>query len=298
MNPQDAFDLVAHYEKPRRRALSSRFPWLRAPIIFVRRRLTWLRNRRYRIARIRQSEPLAFIAARHQSVLRRRLGDSDPALQESKITNLRRACRDLDGLIISPGQVFSLWESIGQPTRARGYVDGMLLSGGRVIPGIGGGLCQLSNFLCWIFLHAETRIIERLHHSMDVFPDSGRVLPFGSGATCLYNFVDLKIQNTSPEPLQLKIWVTDTHLKGQLRAPTPRAASFSVREREHCFIRRGDRYFRYNELIRIKTQPGRAPVSELLFTNFAPVLYAIPADYFSRYQYPVIDLAGARSEPS
>ena len=49
---------------------------------------------------------------------------------------------------------------------------------------------------------------------MGCFPDSGRVLPFGSGATCFYNFLDLKVK-TFCAPLQIKI-MTDTHLKGQL----------------------------------------------------------------------------------
>lgn len=213
-------------------------------------------------------------------------------LQERKVTNLLRACQDLNGVVIRPGEIFSLWETIGRPTYKRGYVDGMLLSHGNVVEGIGGGLCQLSNFLCWLFLHAKTEVIERSHHSLDVFPDSGRVLPFGSGATCLYNTIDLKIKNTSSVPLQLKIWVTNTHLKGQLVAPRPDATKYSVTERAHTFVKRGPRYFRTNELWRTAHIEGKKVGEEKVFSNFAPVLYDITPDYLSARNYPLLDLTG------
>jgi len=94
---------------------------------------------------------------------------------------------------------------IGEPKYENKYVDGMLLSNGKVIEDFRGGLCQLSNFFYWIFLYAQIKTIERYHHSMDVFPDFDRIVPFGSGATILYNFIDLKVQNISTCPLQLKM---------------------------------------------------------------------------------------------
>lgn len=114
----------------------------------------------------------------------------------------------------------------------------MLISRGKVVEGIGGGLCQLANLFYWIFLHAPVEIVERYHHSLDVFPDSGRVLPFGSGATIVQNYIDLQIKNISQEPLQIKIWLTDTHLKCQLLAPNPIKQKFHIFEKNHTFIQK------------------------------------------------------------
>lgn len=283
--------LVDNYESPKRVAVSKRFPVLKKPAVFVRRVAKKINNiARYRIARTRQDVFFKCVVARHQSVLIRKLGDSDQVLQKRKITNLIRACRDLNGLVINPGQIFSMWEVLGNPTRHKGYVDGMLLSNGRVVEGIGGGLCQLSNFLCWIFLHADTEIIERYHHSMDVFPDSGRVLPFGSGATCLFNFVDFKILNTGDQPLQLKIWTTETHLKGQLLSPLPSKMKFSIEERNHVFIKKNLKFFRYNEIWRTAKIKGTDKWTKKVFTNFAPVMYQVDSDYLHRHDYPLVDL--------
>jgi len=291
MNTTKFRQLVTNYEKPHRIAVSSKYPILKEPILALRHILKRIQNLIFRsIARTRSNKFYTAVIARHQSVIRRKLGNSDPFLQEQKIINLMRACEDLNGLIIKPGEVFSLWETIGKPTLERGYVNGMLLSNGKIVDGVGGGLCQLSNFLCWIFQHADTKVIERYHHSMDVFPDSGRTLPFGSGATCMYNFVDLQIKNTSTQNLQLKIWITDTHLKGQLLAPTNEPLKFDVREKNHTFIKRGDRYFRYNEIYKVSKLEGKEISEKHLFTNFAPVLYPIEPDYFELNNLSLVDL--------
>lgn len=283
--------LIARYEKPSRIAISSKYPILKRPVLTLRHITKKLKNHvAHTIARTHSNEFYPSIIARHQSVIRRKLGNTDPRLQEQKVTNLRRACEDLHGLIIKPNEVFSLWETIGKPTPKRGYVNGMLLSNGKIVEGVGGGLCQLSNFLCWIFQHADTEIIERYHHSMDVFPDSGRTLPFGSGATCMYNIVDLQIKNTSNQDLQLKLWLTETHLKGQLVASKNEPVKFDVREKNHTFIKRGDRYFRYNEIYKVAKLEGKEISEKHLFTNFAPVLYPIEPTYFEANNLNFVDL--------
>ncbi len=117
-------------------------------------------------------------------------------MQYNKIVNLKIAVEKLNGIILFPGETFSYWKLIGKPTRGgKGYVEGMTLFYGGFKPGIGGGLCQLSNLIYWMALHTPLVVTERHRHSYDVFPDSNRTQPFGSGATCVYNYRDLQIFN-------------------------------------------------------------------------------------------------------
>jgi len=279
-----------NYENPKRIALSRKYPFLKKPIIFLRHKTKNMQNFfDFRIKYERKNDFFDCIVARHQSVLRRRLGDSNPKLQEQKIVNLKQAIQRLNGVVIEPNHIFSLWKIIGKPKYENGYVNGMLLSNGKVIEGIGGGLCQLSNFLYWIFLHAPLETIERYHHSMDVFPDSGRTLPFGGGATILYNFIDLKVKNTSTYPLQLKIWLTDNHLKGQILSPRPIPEKFHMFEKNHFFIKRGKKYFRYNEIYKETKIKGKVEKIEKITTNFAPVLYDVTEEYLQKNNFKVLD---------
>lgn len=280
---------IYNYENPRRIALSTRYPMFKKPIIFVRYLIRNIQN--YFDTRIKYKKDDYFdcIVARHQSLLRRKLGDSNEKLQEQKIINLERAIKKINGVIIQPGDIFSLWKVLGRPTYKDGYVDGMLLANGRIVEGLGGGLCQLSNFLYWIFLHIPIETIERYHHAMDVFPDSGRTLPFGSGATILYNFIDLKIKNISDNPIQLKLWITDNHLKGQILSPERILEKFHLFQKNHCFIKRGEKYFRYNEIYKEGRVNGVLLKVEKVTTNFAPVLYEITNEYFEKNKFKVID---------
>lgn len=283
---------LERFEHPARVALSKRFPFLAKPILAVRRTARNIQTALDpRITYARESRYFPHVIARHQSLLRRKLGDSDPRLQEQKILNLRQAVQKLNGVVIAPGNTFSLWQILGKPSYKNGYVNGMLLSGGKVIEGVGGGLCQLSNFLFWIFLHAQIQVVERHHHSLDVFPDSGRTLPFGSGATIMYNILDLKVKNTSSERLQLKIWLTDQHLKGQLLSPKPAESKFHVFEENHFFVNRKERYFRFNEIVRSERRSGRIINTQRVVTNFAPVLYAIDPEQATRNGHTILDFA-------
>ena len=99
-------------------------------------------------------------------------------------------------------------------------------------------------------LHADMSIVERYHHSRDVFPDSGRVLPFGTGATFVYQLRDLVFYNTGQD-LQLKVRVTDRHLKMELRSRDIEPFSYTIYEQDHTFVqdKKGERY-RYNQIYR------------------------------------------------
>ena len=281
---------IYNYENPKRIALSKKYPFLKKPIIFLRHKVRDIQNFfDFRIKHERKNDFFDCVVARHQSVLRRRLGDSNPKLQEQKIINLKQAIQRLNGVVIGPNHIFSLWKIIGKPKYENGYVDGMLLSNGKIIEGIGGGLCQLSNFLYWIFLHIPFEAVERHHHSMDVFPDSGRTLPFGGGATILYNFIDLKIKNKSIYPLQLKIWLTDNYLKGQILSPHSIPEKFHVFEKNHFFIKRGKKYFRYNEIYKETKINGKAEKIEEITRNFAPVFYEVTEEYLQKNNFKVLD---------
>lgn len=68
----------------------------------------------------------------HRTPLMRQLKDVEMVYQRNKVTNLRLAVEKLDVLVLQPGQVFSYWKLIGKLTYRKGYLDGVILWGGRV----------------------------------------------------------------------------------------------------------------------------------------------------------------------
>jgi vancomycin resistance protein VanW len=225
----------------------------------------------------RSDEDLKYTCKKHQSLLRRRLGDSDPELQENKVHNLKLAGPHLDGLLIRPGETFSFWRTVGETTAAKGYLEGMQLSRGEVVRGVGGGLCQLSNLLYWMALHTPLEVIERHHHSFDPFPDENRTLPFGSGCGVFYNYIDLRFFNPTEMTFQLRVRVGEEHLKGAILTDTEPLYSYHVFEQNHRFISKEGKNYRENEIWRevIDRRTGNRIAEELLVKNHAEVKYEL-----------------------
>lgn len=211
----------------------------------------------------------------HETPLIRDLAKVDMYLQLNKIKNIAIAVRKLNNLIIFPGEVFSLWLLLGKPTKAKGYVAGFVLDDGEVRPGIGGGLCQLANLIYWMTLHTPLTVLERWRHSHDVFPDSNRLVPFGSGATCAYPSLDLQIKNTTKQPIQLCLKLSDSHLIGEWKSLLPFEYSYQVYEAFHEIT--GDfqgRYIRHNALHRKVFNGEKLQIAdEFIIENQAIMMY-------------------------
>src|SRR5690606_14845549 len=119
--------------------------------------------------------------------------------------------------------------------------------------GVGGGLCQLSNLIYWITLHTPLEVTERHRHSYDVFPDANRSQPFGSGATCAYNYLDLQIYNPTTEPYQLNVYLTEEHLVGAWNSTTESNYTYEIYEKNHKMTQEHwGGYMRHNSIGRRK----------------------------------------------
>jgi vancomycin resistance protein VanW len=266
--------------------LSERHPWVRPIAVSyfrMRRRWRWFVGDE-RLARTRDDESLPVVVKRHRSLLLRRLGDADMWLQHNKVTNLRLAASQIDGLVIAPGETFSFCRLVGRATRRKGYVVGMFLSGGEVRPDVGGGICQAANLLHWMVLHSPLTVTQRSEHSFDPFPDSGRVVPWGTGTSIFYNYVDLQFRNDTDTAYQLRVWVGDTNLHGELRAATMPPMSYHVEAREERFTQVGDQWFRSNEIWRrlVDRRTGQRLGEELVKRNRARTMYDPTVTYQDR----------------
>lgn len=241
-----------------------------------KRYASWVFGRQKFATTIRSDTALCpSLVAKHQTPLLRQLKDVDMWLQHNKVKNLQLAIKRLDGLILFPGETFSYWKRIGKPTRRKGYVEGMVLFYGGFKPGVGGGLCQLSNLIYWITLHTPLQVTERHRHSYDVFPDANRSQPFGSGATCAYNYLDLQIYNPLAHPYQLHVHIEDGMLIGSWTAAQAPGHTYEICEREHRMTQEHwGGYMRHNMLYRkVFNLAGEQIDEEYITENHALMMY-------------------------
>jgi len=170
----------------------------------------------------------------------------------------------------------AFWRLIGKLTKAKGYKKGMVLKSGTITAKTGGGLCQLSNLIYWMAIHTPLTIKERHRHGYDVFPDSNRTQPFGSGATCFYNYGDLMIKNETSHIFQLNLNITDQDLEGAWLCDSPASFIYEVYEKEHQMRSEfWGGYTRHNSIYRRKYDlNGNILTDEFVVENHAIMMYA------------------------
>lgn len=217
-------------------------------------------------------------------VLLRKLHGVDMQLQKNKVTNLRIASKKIDGIIVKPGEEFSFWNLVGNATKRKGYLEGLVISNSQMKKGVGGGLCQMANMIHWLVLHTPLEVTELHHHSDALFPDVKRRVPFGTGTSISYKALDYRFKNTTNTPIQIRIWLDDTMLYGEIRSNEPLKQRYKIVEEDNYYEKEDDGiFYRNSKVYRIITdkETKQEIKKELILNNHSQVMYdyeLIPKD--------------------
>ncbi len=231
---------------------------------------------RVKYSKHKSSKKLPVVIYEHKSLIRRVLGNVDLQLQENKAVNLSIAAPKVNGVIIEPGEVFSFWKLVGKTTKAKGYKEGLTISNSKTSSEIGGGMCQFTNLLHWMVLHSPLEIVEHHHHDeFDLFPDYNRQIPFGTGTSIMYNYLDYRVKNPTNQAFQFIVYVNETHLCGELRSVNIPEVKFHIVSEDECFVRENGTVFREGKVFRscIDKRTGEVLFKEQIRCNHAKVMY-------------------------
>lgn len=113
--------------------------------------------------------------------------------------NLCLAASTLNGTMLKPGEIVSFNKIIGPRTLETGFNEALVIVGGKFLPGVGGGICQVSTTLYNACLLAGLNIVERHQHNMAV-----AYVPLGRDATVSYGAQDFRFQNNTDAPLYIR----------------------------------------------------------------------------------------------
>lgn len=110
-------------------------------------------------------------------------------------TNLGQAAKRVNGTVLTPGDIFSLNDTLGRRTAENGYVDGYVINQGRLVKEAGGGISQAATTLFNAGFFAGYKDIEHKPHSL--YFDR---YPAGREATVYYGQLDMRFQNDTEFP--------------------------------------------------------------------------------------------------
>ncbi|HRY63176.1 MAG TPA: VanW family protein [Patescibacteria group bacterium] len=125
---------------------------------------------------------------------------------KNRIHNIGVGAAALNGLLIKPGEEFSINKALGTIDGSTGYKQEMVIKGDRTIPEYGGGLCQIGTTLFRLAINTGLPITERRNHSYRV----SYYEPAGTDATIYGPWPDLKFINDTGNYLLLQTRVEGT----------------------------------------------------------------------------------------
>ena len=116
----------------------------------------------------------------------------------SRSHNVSLAAQKINEVVLAPGDVFSYNDIVGPRTAARGFKTATVYVGNKSVPGIGGGICQVSSTLFNAVVLADLEIVYRTNHSLPV-----SYVPLGRDATVSYGSIDFKFKNNTANPVKI-----------------------------------------------------------------------------------------------
>ena len=228
-----------------------------------------------KFAKTKRKEKLDNIISSYSSNLIKKGKGVDPVLQENKAVNIRLASSKINGIIIKPGEVFSFWRTIGKVNKRTGYKEGRVIKDNKLIPGTGGGLCNLANTINNLILNSPLEIVEFHKHSDALAPDNGKRIPLANGTSVSYNYIDYRFKNNTNQNIQLLLWCDDEKLYGELRSEKWFTWKYQLIEENHHFEKEGDKYYRVSQIYRdtIEKETGNIIKKELIWDNHSMVMF-------------------------
>ncbi len=141
---------------------------------------------------------------------------------DARIQNIVAAAERYHGLLVAPGETFSMGSVLGDVSLENGFAEALIIYGGRTIKGVGGGVCQVSTTLFRTVFFAGFPVVERYSHAYRVSyyekTISGAIDPdlAGMDATVYFPLVDFKFLNDTPYWLLMETYVVGDTLTWKL----------------------------------------------------------------------------------
>ena len=262
-----------------RKRLTEAFPWL-LPLRQYQRKLffyTGMRLSRNIYTRTQQKKQLPYEIFKSRAMIINTHSGYDIQYQYNKVHNLKLAAAKVDGIVIKPGECFSLCYAIKDADKDEPYLEGLSLSNGKTTGEYGGGLCQLSNLLYWVFLHTPLTVTERHGHGTESIPPADPNELAGIDATIAEGWLDLKVKNDTCHAFQISVTFEGDDIIGAVRSESEKCYDYKVYNTSCDYIRKGGVLYQEADVARKKRSCFTGCESEeILYHNHCVIGYPLP----------------------
>jgi len=127
---------------------------------------------------------------------------------KNRLHNIKVGAAVLNGVLIKPGEEFSLVKTLGTIDETTGYLPELVIKGNKTIPEYGGGLCQIGTTTFRAALASGLPILERRNHSYRV----SYYEPAGTDATIYDPKPDFRFKNDTPGAILIQTKIQGDNL--------------------------------------------------------------------------------------
>ena len=146
--------------------------------------------------------------------------------RKNRVNNMALAASRINGIVLEPGEEFSMNKTILDRTKENGYYLAPAIRNGTYEKEYGGGVCQVSSTLFNAVMMADLTVTERHHHSWPM-----HYVPIGRDATIATGYKDFKFVNSTEGEL-----VIFAHLDKKTKKVTIRLYGIHSPDFDHIVI--------------------------------------------------------------
>ncbi len=146
--------------------------------------------------------------------------------RKNRVNNMALAVSRINGVVLAPGEEFSMNGTILDRTKENGYYLAPAIRNGTYEKEYGGGVCQVSSTLFNAVMMADLTITERHHHSWPM-----TYVPIGRDATIATGYKDFRFVNDTEGEL-----VIFAHMDKKAKTVTVRLYGIHSQDFDHIRI--------------------------------------------------------------
>lgn len=204
----------------------------------------------------------------------------DILYQVNKVDNLKLTSKTLNKILIYPSETFSFCLLMQVVKKYGRYKDGLVLIDGKIVAKKGGGICQISNLLYYLFLMSPLTVVERHGHKLKSLPNNESDALDGIDATINSGWLDLKVRNDTNDIYQIVIDFDDDYMYGRLLTNNMPEIDYEIINSNLKYFSKDDKIYESVSVVRVMRDKKTHEIvkSENLYDEVVQVTYKLPDD--------------------
>lgn len=146
-----------------------------------------------------------------------------PGSVAGRVHNIQVTAAAIHDKLLAPGERFDYSTIIRATEQKAGYREAPVIFNGKLVPGIGGGICQVSTTLYNAVLLAGLQVNERRNHSLPV-----SYVPLGLDATYANGYINFMFTNNSGHYILIRTETDDSRVTVKLFGTIPESVAYAI----------------------------------------------------------------------